>query len=379
MSERRCACRGVSGRARTVLLVVVAAAAAVGLAAFAWPDVWRDWLAGGQDKGAEERPPPRVELATAVTRNIAEQVPATGTLESPESITVTVEVNGRVVDLGFSEGQAVARGQMLVELDRASERARLAEARAQHTEAELALARQTTLAERELAADARVDSARAALATAAAAVEVAREALGERRVIAPFAGVAGARLVSRGAFVTPGQAITTLSITSPLDVAFDAPAATLPHIDDTVQVELASTAYPGERFEAELSFIAPALDRATRTLPLEATLDNRDGRLKPGMLMEVTLILGRRDALTVPEAALVTRGPAAYVYVVDEDLIGHRRSVTPGIRRDGWVEIVDGLGAGARVVEAGLQRLRDGQKVRPATAQRAPAPAGEGG
>ena len=123
------------------------------------------------------------------------------------------------------------------------------------------------------------------------------------------------------------------------------------------------------------------MDPATRTLPLEATFANPDGRLKPGMFLQAELMTGTRRLLSVPEAAVIARGPTQHVFVVERPDTGsaddgsapvsgsngqtvRRRQVETGIRRDGWVEVSAGLEVGQHVVVAGLQGLRDGDQVR---------------
>jgi len=221
--------------------------------------------------------------------------------------------------------------------------------------------------------------------------------LDDRVITAPFAGVVGRRLVSPGALLEPGTPVADLRRNDPIDLLFDVPEAVIGQIERGQLVRATTSALPERTFDGELTLVGTALDEATRTLPLEATFANPLGLLKPGMFMQASLITGERDLLSVPESAVIARGPTQHVFAVEsgpsrstpesspngspnagEDAIdkhqqqsgagdsgvARRRSVETGIRRDGWVEISEGLKASDRVVVAGLQGLRDGAKVR---------------
>ncbi|MEZ4334195.1 MAG: efflux RND transporter periplasmic adaptor subunit [Myxococcota bacterium] len=326
----------------------------------------------------DRRPPPRVEVAKAERRSIESSVTSTGTLVAPESIVVTTEARGRVQSIRFEEGTAVSSGDVLIVLDRGNEAARVEDARARTQEAERELRRQEALAEQDIASEARLDRARTEEARARARLESASKDLADRTVEAPFDGITGRRLVSPGALLEPGDAVTTLVEVRALDLLFFVPDKFVPRVHEGLRVRARSPAYPDRAFAGRITFVGTEVDPATRGLPLEATLPNGEGRLTPGMFMEVELVLARRDAITIPEAALVTRGPSSAVYVVDTQSIAHREPVEPGVRRSGWVEIVDGVAAEQPVVVAGLQRVRDGAPVRTGADESPPGPSAAG-
>jgi membrane fusion protein, multidrug efflux system len=134
-------------------------------------------------------------------------------------------------------------------------------------------------------------------------------------------------------------------------------------------VTLTAEAVPGETFRAQITAINPVVDVNGRALQLLATLDNKDLQLRPGMLVKADILGPERQAVTIPESAVVPQGQSSTVFAVIENK-AKRRDITTGTRREGWVEVVSGLSAGDSVVTAGNARLADGAavKVTPATA-----------
>ena len=334
---------------------------------------------GGPPSQARARPPPLVQTALAERRRVAATIGATGTLIAPEAVTITTEANGRVAEIRFEEGDRVGRGDLLVVLERDEDQARVREAEARVVQIRRQVARQRELYEQGFVSAGEVERTDAALEEAKAALAIAREALDERGIEAPFAGVTGRRLVSPGAFLEAGSPITRLTQMHPLDLLFEVPGRQLGDLRPGLAVRATTPAYPDVVFTGELTFIGTELDAGTRTLPLEATLPNPDARLRPGMFMDVTLVLGERETLTVPESALISQGPSQLVYRLEgggrgagagegegSDGSAHvsRQSVETGVRRDGWVEIRSGLAAGDRVVTQGQAVLSDGMAVR---------------
>ncbi|EGV30793.1 efflux transporter, RND family, MFP subunit [Thiorhodococcus drewsii AZ1] len=362
---------------RTLLLLLLTLA--VGTALSAW--LFRETLFanGGQEDAAQGRPPPAVETARVERATIADRIRATGTLQAPEAVTITARTAGRVDKIHFEEGQRVAKGALLVELERDRSEAAVERAAARLEQRSSAEARRKELMAKDFVSASEMDSAEAAAREAKAQLRIARKDLDDRRIEAPFAGVIGRRLISIGALLKPGDPIARLSRTQPLDLLFMVPGVEIGRIAPDQRVEATTPAYPSRRFDGALTLIGTEVDPGTRTLPLEATFDNPDGLLKPGMFMQVALIVGQRDTLRVPEAAVITEGPNTLVYALrppaedekNSDAKVERRRVETGTRRDGWVEIRDGVAAGERVVVAGLQGLRDGLAVRPTSASKA--------
>jgi len=326
---------------------------------------------------ADEAPP--VVVATARREPFADRVEALGTTRANDSVDVTASVTEKVVEIRFDDGDAVREGDVLVVLDRSEEEAALSAAQAVHREKRLAFERIERLQSQQVAAQAELDLRRAEFQTAQAEIEVVRAQIGNRTVRAPFDGVVGLRDVSVGALVRPGDVITTLDDVSVMKLDFSVPTVHLEALRPGLAVTARSPALPERRFSGEVSTVATQVDPVTRTVAVRALLPNPDGALRPGLLMEVELDKSPRQALIVPEEALIPRGQRTRVMVVDAEERVALRDVETGSRRPGEVEILAGLADGERVVTEGHMRLRPGQRVRPRSADAADPSAGAGG
>ncbi len=327
---------------------------------------------GGATGAPGGAPALSVRVAQARVTTVRENIGAVGTLLADEAIMIRPEIDGRIAAIHFREGQPVAAGAPLVTLD-ASE----IEAQLQAVAAELALnrsrlARAEELRRQNFISAQALDDARATLDQSLARDAELRARLSKTVIRAPFDGVAGLRHVSPGAFVSKGQDIARFEGIGTLKVDFRVPETVLARLKPGQPVTVSVDAYPGEPFQGAIYAIEPAVDEASRTLLLRARVPNPGVRLKPGMFARVTLVLGvRENAVVVPEAAIVPRGQAFFVYKVIDNTASLAR-VTLGQREPGWVEIVQGVTAGEQIVTDGTQRLRDGATVKIQGANAAP-------
>ena len=334
---------------------------------------------GGKEapgKGGGDRPT-TVTTTVVQPRPWNDTVQALGTVKAHESVTVTAKVSETVEAVHFGSGDVVAKGAPLVTLSGRQQQAALNEAQASADEAQRLLKRQEELAAQQLIARASLDSQRATRDAANARVAQIRANLGDRVIRAPFSGVLGLRQVSPGALVTPGTVITTLDDTSRVYVDFPVPEAALGQVAPGQRVSGSSVAWPGRTFEGMVATVDSRLDEATRALVVRGDFPNPDRALRPGMLLQVTLARPERQALLLPEIAVVQVGNASYVFRVGADNKAERADVTVGARRDGMAEITAGLGPGDRIVVDGTGKLRPGATVVEAGAA-APAKAGTG-
>lgn len=296
-------------------------------------------------------------------------VDAVGTLISNESVVLRPEVTGRVAAIAFTEGATVRKGEVLLELDSSIERAELAQAEAQRALAATNFERAKELRRNNVGTQRALDEAEAALRIAEAQVELARARLDKRRLVAPFDARAGLRKVSLGEYVTGGTDIVNLEQIDPLKVDFRVPELFLAAIRERQRITLSVDAFPNESFTGLVRAIDPQIDRAGRAIVIRAEIDNRDGRLRPGLFARVRLTLAERaEALFVPEEAVQPQGERHFVYkVVDGGngkTVAKLTQVELGSRRKGEVEVLSGLSRGDVIVAAGLLRVRDGAAVK---------------
>lgn len=316
---------------------------------------------------AQRRGPGKIPVETApvVAASLSERVTAVGTLISNESVTIRPEVAGRIIEIGFQEGKSVKKGDVLIKLDDALPRAEFAEAQARLELAERNSKRTEELFSNRVATGRSRDEARSNLAISTATVELARVKLAKYTITAPFDGIAGLRQVSQGDYVGAGEDLFNLEAIDPVKADFRIGERYLPAIRAGQPIEVKVDAYGGRLFQGDVYAIDPKIDATGRSIIIRARIDNSEQLLRPGLFARIALIIETKpNALSVPEQAIVPRGQNQYVYrIVDGK--AQQIEVRLGTRREGRVEIVDGLSEGDTVITAGQQKIGDGVPVAP--------------
>ncbi|MDE0420129.1 MAG: efflux RND transporter periplasmic adaptor subunit [Gammaproteobacteria bacterium] len=327
-------------------------------------------IAGCGDGGASSPPggggfggPPLVVTGTTTVRSIADIVEAVGTTQANESVTITAKVTDSIRHVRFDDGDFVHEGEVLVELTNEEQTALLQEAEASKQDAQTQFDRLNDLLEQQSIPVSDVDEARARLSGARARYQALVARLDDRLIRAPFTGLLGFREVSAGTLITPGTPITTLDDISVIKLDFALPEVYLGVVHSGLSLTAASAAFPAQSFDAAVRTVGSRVNPTTRAVPVRAVIDNPDALLRPGMLMTVKLTTASRDALMVPETALLQRGMETFVYTVVDGKATMSR-IELGIRRDGWAEAISGLTAGTEVVTEGVMKVRNGGPVR---------------
>ena len=316
---------------------------------------------GAAAQAAEPAMP--VEAAPVQVDTVTAEIAAVGTLQSNESVVLGPEIDGRIAEILFREGEAVEAGTVLVRLDTEILEAELVQARANLTLSEANYERANTLAAQGTGTVRARDEALAQLQSDRANLTLAEVRLENASVRAPFEGVLGLRSVSVGAYVRPGDRIVNIEQIDPLKVDFRVAEVFLSSVRVGQQIDVTVDAWPGEIFKGRIYAIDPQVDVGGRAIRLRARIPNADGRLSPGLFARVAIIIDEREnAILVPEAALVPRQDGKFVYRI-EDGKALLTKVEVGRRLPGRVEILEGLGPDAVVVTAGQQRLHDGAPV----------------
>lgn len=333
----------------------------------------------GKDDAGDRRPPP----ATVTTVRLqpvrwSDELTALGTAKARESVDITASVTQTVASVDFDSGQFVKRGQGLVTLTQGEQSASVAEAQAALRDAEQLYDRNRRLADQQLIARSELETQRTALEAARARVAAQRATVADRVIRAPFDGVLGLRLVSAGTLVTPGTPITTLDDVSLIKLDFTFPESALSQLAVGQRVSARSDAWPDAVFEGKIATIDSRVDPVTRAVMVRAEIPNPDGKLRPGMLLDVGVERAARETLAIPELALQQSGANASVFRVEAGNKVKQVPVKIGARRRGEVEIVSGLKAGDRIVVDGTVKLRDGSAIQDVTQQQATAQADEG-
>lgn len=319
-------------------------------------------------KGQTAGPPPTaVDAARVKIAPLAKTISAVGSLRSDETVIVRPEVSGRIVEIGFAEGQRVAKGTVVLRLDQSVQRAEMRQAEANVALAKSRIERSRDLHAKGFISSQALDDAESAFKVAGASAELAAARLSKLDIRAPFSGIAGLRLVSIGDYVREGQDIVNLEEIDPLKVDFRVPEIFLKQIStgQTLQVNL--DAIPNTAFTGRVLAINPLIDANGRAVVIRAVIKNTDSRLRPGMFARVKLITNElQEGLTIPEQALIPVGDDFFVFKITDGR-ALRTRIDIGQRVTGSVEVTRGLAKDDVVVTAGQPKIRDGGTVKIAT------------
>ncbi|MCP5429469.1 MAG: efflux RND transporter periplasmic adaptor subunit [Chromatiales bacterium] len=318
--------------------------------------------------------PPETVTAVTVTGEQWEQVIATtATVSAVQGVTVSAEVGGRVSRIAFESGAVVAAGDVLLQLDTASEDAQLASAEAAAALAQADLARVRKLGKRDLASDDTVDRAEAQVKETVAQVGVIRALIAKKSVRAPFAGRLGLRLVNLGQILSEGDPIVALHTLDPVHVDFSIPQRQLARLRDGMAVRVTTDAAPGETFHGEIVAVSPEVDAATRNVRVRALVANPGERLHTGMFANIEVVLpDMQRVLPVPATAVLYATFGDSVFVVEQqkneksgeaEQVLRQQFVRLGQARGDFVDVTDGLKDGETVVTSGVFKLRSGIQV----------------
>ncbi|MBR9727245.1 efflux RND transporter periplasmic adaptor subunit [Shewanella intestini] len=318
----------------------------------------------------KERPIPNVVVANAKMMQVRDEVEAIGTGKAYESITVTSKISEIITSLNFEDGQLVKKGQLLVQLQDTEQQAKVRAASVVLKEHIREFDRISSLVTSKTVAETERDRLQSLIDSARAVLDQEVAALADRTINAPFSGRLGIRNVSRGSFVTPSQAITTLDDVSKIKLDFSVPERFIQELQVGKQILAETVAFPDTIFKGKVTVVDSRVNPVTRAVIVRAIVPNADHALLPGMLMKVNLIKQSREALLLPESAIIPIQDKHYVYLVNSENKIERLQIHIGLRTRGWVEVVDGLKVGDPVVIRGLLKVRPGDTVTPEQAER---------
>jgi membrane fusion protein (multidrug efflux system) len=304
-----------------------------------------------------------VEAVTIKSSRLVESVSAIGTLKSNEAVMIRSEINGRIVEIGFDEGQPVKKGTVLFRLDNTIFRAELAEVEARQLLSQRNYERAKALEGRGHGSVETLDRALAQRRVDQASVNLVRARMEKSIIHAPFDGIVGLRRISVGDYVEAGNDLVNLENIDRIKVDFRLPERYMRVVRTEGAIRITPDALPGEAFDGRIYAIDPQIDPAVRSIAVRALLSNAGRVLRPGMFVRISLIIDRaQKALVVPEEAIVRRGNQQFVFRI----LKGSAILTPvklGLRETGRVEVVEGLSVGDTLVTAGHAKLREGSRV----------------
>ena len=339
-------------------LIAVALLVAAGAGIWAWESLTPETT----EQSQRQRAVSKVNVVQPTTDQVTDSVSAVGNLKARDQIAITTEVNGRVVEHNLAAGRRVTEGTLLLRLDDRQAQADVKVAEANLADARRQFDRAQRLQSNNSISQSQVDELRTVLNVAQAELEAARTRLDNHRIQAPFEGVIGLSDISLGAYLTAGTEITTLDSTDSMELSFAIPERFLGQVQVGQSVTGTSPAYPNEQFSGELVELGTRINELSRTLPVRALIDNPQQKLRPGQFMAASLTLRQRQALVIPEQAVMIRGDESFVFVA-VDGSARRVSVTLGSRSPGIVEVASGLTSDDRVIVTGQDRLSSGDRI----------------
>ena len=321
---------------------------------------------------------PPVLVVSVMAHDVVDRIEATGQLLAKADAQVAAQVSGEITEITADEGAAVEAGSVVLKIDperrtleRANQRAQVAQAIAQRDESRRNLKRVQSLRERNAVSQAQMDEAETNLRLSEARLEAAQAQLGlaerafrDATVAAPFSGLIARRHVNVGEFVSAGEPLFDLVTLDPIEVEFFLPEADSSRVRNGVPVEVRVSPYPDEIFSAKVTVISPTIDSQTRTLRVKALIENADGRLRPGLFARADLGISKRSGIPmVPEDAILQRSDGSVLFRIADDGTAERLRVRTGVYDDGLVEIASGISPGDTIIVRGQTNLIHGAVV----------------
>jgi membrane fusion protein, multidrug efflux system len=325
------------------------------------------------NKDAFAPPPESVSTFVAQEENWQATLTAIGSITAKEGVMVTPEIPGLVREIAFESGATVAKGDLLVRLDTSLEEAQLRAIEAQVELARLNVERVRSLRKENTISQSELDTAESTLKQYQANADAISATIAKKTIRAPFAGSLGIRLVNHGQYLDTGKPIVSLQALSQVYAEFSLPQQELARLKTGMTVRLTTDAWPDRSFEGALNAINPDLDQATRSVSLQATFDNPQHLLRPGMFARIEVLLpDRQQVLVIPTTAVLLAPFGDSVYIVESKpgeghakptLTVRQQFVRTSRARGDFVAVESGLKPGERIVSSGLFKLRNGMTI----------------
>jgi membrane fusion protein, multidrug efflux system len=303
----------------------------------------------------------------------APMLSAVGSVSAAQGAVISTELGGTIGEIRFENGAEAKKGDVLVRLDVSQEEALLRSAQAEAELARTDLERARDLAAKKVVSNAELDAAESKVRRLNAVVDQMRSSIVKKTIVAPFDGQLGIRQVNIGQMISAGQQVIALTALDPVYVDFALPEQHVSKLTKDLEVRVHVDALPGREFKGKLTAINSNVDPITRNVPLQATLQNLDHALRPGMFAKVDVMLPETKMTIVIPGSAVSYAPYGdSVFVIEkqkdpktghESLVLRQQFVRIGEARGDFVSVTQGLKAGQEVVGTGVFKLRNGMVV----------------
>ena len=317
-------------------------------------------------------PPETVTAMTIESEQWEQRIIATATVTAVQGVEVSAEIGGRVKRIAFESGSLVDMGDVLIQLDTASEDAQLASAEATAALAKASLTRVKKLNKQNLTSQDALETAEAKVKETVAQANNVRALIAKKTIQAPFSGRLGLRQVNLGQILREGDAIVSLQTLDPIYVDFSVPQKELSRLEPGLEVQVAVDAAPEETFIGKITALNPDVDLATRSVRVRAKVANPDEVLRAGMFAKATVIMPeKKTVLPVIATAIAYATFGNSVFVIDEqtgesgetERVLRQQFVRLGQARGDFIDVIEGLKPGESIVTSGVFKLRSGMKV----------------
>ncbi|MCA0402667.1 MAG: efflux RND transporter periplasmic adaptor subunit [Proteobacteria bacterium] len=304
-----------------------------------------------------------VETAHVTQKILAEQFETIGSLASTDNIDISAEMAGQIAAIYFTPGAYVKKGTLLIQLDQTVLKSQLASAKANLTLSKASYNRIQELGKKNLASGQTLDKALADLKENENRVKAKVAELAKLNLRAPFSGTLGSRQVSIGQYVKIGQPLVKLVANQKLRVEYNLPERYLGKLHQGQNVSVVSDAFPNKVYEGIVNYIDPAVDKETRTIAVEALIDNSQRTLSAGLFVRVSHQFGeKRKRLLVPEESLIPTINGQKIFILRDNKAQTIR-VKTGAHHASMTEICSGLQANDIIIVRGQHKLKEGSPV----------------
>lgn len=331
-----------------------------------------------KEKKVEQGPPPKVKVITytVVPGQLVVNLETVGTLLATESTTIRSEVAGKIEAMPMLEGQAVKKGDLLIQIDDMDYQQEVERKKADFELAQLTYERNAKLVQAGATTQQIKDESNAAMMIKKAAYETAKIQLERTRIVAPYDGILGVTNISLGEYLPIGTAIINISAINPILAQFPISQNYFSRIKLEEPITLTVDSWPGKKFKGSIYAIDPQIDVETRTVPVKAEVPNKKSLLRPGMFAHISMpVEVKENTLLVPEEALI---PSADQMTVLKVVDGKAQiaKITTGIRQNSMVEVTSGLEEGDVIISSGQLKVQEGmpvEAINPETSESPPA------
>lgn len=322
----------------------------------------------GKAMGAKFAPPPAAVTTVVVQAQTWQPVlSAVGSMRAVNGVVLSTDLAGIISEIAFTSGAPVKKGDLLVKLDTQQEDAQLRSATARLTLAKTDIERKRDLIAKKAIAESDWDTAQSQLNQTEAAVAEMKALVARKTIVAPFDGLVGIRHVNVGQYLQPGAPIAPIESLDPIYVEFSLPQQHFETIAVGKALRLGASGITGKSFAGEITAIDSRIDENTRNVMVQGTVKNPDHALRPGMFVNVEVLLPETaGVLAIPSSAIAYAPYGDSVYVVKDKpgVDGQpgkevvQRFVKLGPKRGDQVSVVSGVAAGDEVVSSAVFKLR---------------------